>query len=99
MVYLLKQKKIYLFIGCTWSPMQRMDSNCGEQGLLLIAVCRLLVVVASLSVEHRIWAHKLQQLYHERSLVVPHRLSPSVVCVIFPDHGLNQCPLHCKAHS
>ena len=27
-------------------------SSCGEQGLLFVAVCRLLIVVASLVVEH-----------------------------------------------
>ena len=62
MVYLLKQTKkiiylfIYLFIYwlCWVIDAARRLSNCGEQGLLLIAVCRLLVVVASLSVEHRI---------------------------------------------
>ena len=46
-------KKIYLLAAlglccCTWA-----FSSCGEQGLLLVAVHRLLVVVASLVAEHR----------------------------------------------
>ena len=32
---------------CAWA-----FSSCGEQGLLFIVVCRLLIVVASLVVEH-----------------------------------------------
>ena len=49
--------KIYLFIflllaalglrSCTWA-----FSSCGEQGLLFVAVRRLLIAVASLVVEH-----------------------------------------------
>ena len=45
--------KIYLFLAvlglhrCTWA-----FSSCGEQGLLFIVVCRLLIEVASLVVEH-----------------------------------------------
>ena len=35
-------------------------SSCGEQGLLFVAVRRLLTVVASLVVEHRLPAHGLQ---------------------------------------
>ena len=32
---------------CAWA-----FSSCGERGLLFLAVCRLLIVVASLVVEH-----------------------------------------------
>ena len=32
---------------CAWA-----FSSCGELGLLFVAVCRLLIVVASLAVEH-----------------------------------------------
>ena len=44
---------IYLFLAalglccCTWA-----FSSCGEQGLLFIAVCGLLIAVASLVAEH-----------------------------------------------
>ena len=33
------------------------------------------------------------------SVVGAHRLSCSAACGIFPDQGLNWCPLHCKADS
>ena len=44
---------IYLFLAalglrcCAWA-----FSGCGERGLLFVAVCRLLIAVASLAVEH-----------------------------------------------
>ena len=46
-------KVIYLFLSaldlccCMWA-----FSSCGERGLLFIAVCGLLIAVASLVVEH-----------------------------------------------
>ena len=46
---------IYLFLAalglrsCVWA-----FSSCGERGLLLVAVHRLLIVVASLIAEHRL---------------------------------------------
>ena len=46
---------IYLFLAalglccCVWA-----SSSCGERGLLFVAVCRLLIVVASLVAEHRL---------------------------------------------
>ena len=43
---------------CAWA-----FSSCGEQGLLFVAVCGLLIVVASLIAEHRLQAHGLQQLW------------------------------------
>ena len=39
---------------------------------------------------------RLQQLLHVGSVVVAHRLSCPLACGIFPDQGLNLCPLHCK---
>ena len=45
---------INLFIiGCLHCC-ARVFSSCGEQGLLLAVVCGLLIVVASLVVEHRL---------------------------------------------
>ena len=52
---------IYLFLAvlglrcCVWA-----FSSCGEQGLPFIAVCGLLIAVASLVAEHRLWACRLQ---------------------------------------
>ena len=54
---------------CAWA-----FSSCGERGLLFIAVCGLLIAVASLVVEHGLQAHGLQQLQHVGSVVVVHGL-------------------------
>ena len=35
-------------------------SSCGERGLLFVAVHGLLIAVASLVAEHRLWARGLQ---------------------------------------
>ena len=48
---------IYLFIfGCVGSSLlyAQAFSSCGEQGLLFVSVCRLLIAVASLVAEHRL---------------------------------------------
>ena len=50
-----KNKFIYLFLAvlglrcCMWA-----FSSCGEQGLLFVVVCGLLIAVASLVAEHRL---------------------------------------------
>ena len=47
------KKNIYLFIyGCVGSSLLRVGFSCGEQGLLFVAVRRLLTAVASLVAEH-----------------------------------------------
>ena len=52
---------IYLFLAalglhcCT-----RAFSSCGERELLFVVVCGLLIVVASLVVEHQLQMHRLQ---------------------------------------
>ena len=51
--------------GCARSPCcPRAFSRCGEQGLLLAAVHRLLTAGASLGAEHRLWVRMFQQLSH-----------------------------------
>ena len=59
---------IYLFIYllavlcllcCT-----RAFSSCGKQGLFFVAMQGLLITMASLVVEHRLQARRLQQLWH-----------------------------------
>ena len=51
---------MYLFIDCAGSSLLcGLFSRCGEHGLSLVAVCGLLIAVASLVAEHRIqgtWA-------------------------------------------
>ena len=59
----------------------------------------LLIVVASLVLGHRFWAHGLQQLQHAGSVAVALRLSCSEACGIFPDQGWNLCSLHWWADS
>ena len=45
--------KIYLFLAALGLHCHARDfSSCGERGLLFIAVCGLLIAVASLAVEH-----------------------------------------------
>ena len=53
-IYLFIYFKFYLFIlGCVGSLLLCTAScSCGEQGPLLVAVCGLLIVVASPVVEH-----------------------------------------------
>ena len=47
----------------------------GKWGLLFVAVCGLLIVVASLVVEHGLEACGLQELWHVGSVIVAFRLS------------------------
>ena len=77
--------KFYLFIFtvlCLRCCVQDF-SSCGEQGLLFVAVCELLIVVASLVVKHGLQACGLQQLWRVDSVVVIRRLqsTDSVVVV------------------
>ena len=111
-VYLFFFNLIYLFLAalglrcCVWA-----FSTCGKQRLLFAVVCGLLIAVASLVVEHGLQARGLQQLWHAGSVVVAHRLqstgsvvvvhrlSCSAACGIFPEQGLNPCPLHWQVDS
>ena len=43
--------------------------------------------------------HAGSELWHVGSVVVAHGLSCSAACGIFPDQGLNPCPLHWLADS
>ena len=66
-------------------------------------VPRLLAAAASLLVEHRLWVPSsvlaARGLWGAVSAVVALGLSCSAACGIFPDEGLNACPLHGKADS
>ena len=103
---------IYLFMAalglccCAWA-----FSSCSKRGLLFVALCRLLIAVAFLVVEHGLQVLGLQQLWHvgsvvvtrglqsAGSVVVAHGLSCSVACGIFLDQGSNWCPLHWQVDS
>ena len=81
-----------LFIfGCTGSSLL--------QGFSLVGVRGLPAVVACLAVEHGLRARWLQQLQHSDSAVVLHGLGCSAACGIFPDRGLNPCPLRWQVYS
>ena len=62
-------------------------SSCREQGLPFAVVLGFLIAVASLVLGRGLWAHV-------GSAAVAHRLSGSTTREIFPDQGLNLCPLH-----
>ena len=96
---------IYLFNqSCTGSLLLRgLFSSCSKWELLFIAVHELLIVVASLVVDHRLQVpgsvvatHRLQS---EGSVVVEHGLSFCTACGIFQDQGSNPCPLHWQVNS
>ena len=76
----------WVFVCCLWD-----FSSCGEPGLLILAMGRLLVAVASLVSEHR--------LQSAGSVAVEHGLSCCVTCEIFWDQGLNPRALHWRAYS
>ena len=90
----LKQKKpFYSFLVvsclhcCVWLSLVAVSGDYS-----LIIVHRLLIAVASLVAEHRL-------LGVRAPVVAAHRLSCSLACRIFPDIGLNPCPLHWQLDS
>ena len=75
-------------------------SSCSEWGLLFVAVCGLLIAVASFVAEHRLEArglqqlqllgpraHRLQQLHHAGSGVAAHGLQSTGSVVVEPRHS------------
>ena len=64
----------------------RAFSSCGERGLLSVAVRRLLIVVASLVVEHGLQARGLQKLWCADSVVVAR--GPQSTGSVVVAHGL-----------
>ena len=66
-----------------------------EAGYSAVAVQRLLIVVASLVVEHGLSGRgaRAQWLWSTGSVVVEHGLSCPVASGIFSDRGLNWCLL------
>ena len=76
---------------CVWA-----FSSCGEWGLLIIAMHRLLTAVASLVVEHGLQARRLQQLWHTCSVAVAHGLQSTGSVVVA--HGLSSCGQRALEH-
>ena len=69
------------FLKITYLLLLGLFSSCREQGATLVVVHGLLIAVASLVVEHRLQAHRPQQLQQVCSVVVEtHRLSCSMAC-------------------
>ena len=71
-VFLLKIFYLYIF-GCAGSLLLRFFSSCGQQGLLFVAVLRLITAVASL-LEKRLWGSWALVVVHVGSVVVVPRL-------------------------
>ena len=106
--YLFIYNTFYLFIYlilaalalrcCAWA-----FSSCGERGLLFVVVRGLLIAVASLfgSMGSRRagFCSCGSRAYRAGSVVAAHGLSCSAACEIFPDQGLNLCPLHWQTDS
>ena len=81
-----------LYLGpccCVWA-----FSSCGECGLLSSTVPGLLIAVAFFRCAARALAVQASAVQPTGSVVVAHGLNWSAACGIFPDHGLNRCPLH-----
>ena len=82
----------YFWLCCIFLAVHWLSLVAVGRGYSLAVMHRLLIAVASPAVEHGpsgSWA----------SAVVAHRLSGPTAHGIFPDQGLNQYPLHCKADS
>ena len=80
---------IYVCIGLCWVFI-------AAPGLSLVRVRGLLTAVASLGVDRGLWGRAGSRV---RTLVVMHGLSRPEACGIFPDQGLNLCPLHRQVDS
>ena len=90
---------IYVFFGCTGALfLHRLFSSCGQKGYSL-----LIVVVHGILISRSTWStgSRVQTLWlrHMGPAVVVNGLSCSEACGIFPDQGLNPCPLHWQGHS
>ena len=70
-------------------------SSCGEQGVLFVAVRRLLIEVASLG-HLGTWASVVVTL---SLVVVAHGFSCFKACRIFSEQGSNLCPLRWQEDS
>ena len=73
-IYLFIYLFIYFLAALGLRCSMQAFSSCGEWGLLFVAVCGLLIAVASLVAEHRLQAHGPQQLWRAGSVVVAHGL-------------------------
>ena len=79
---------------CAWA-----FSSCGKQGLLFVAVRGLLIAVVSLCCGAQALGMRAAVVVARGLSSVARGLSCSAACGIFPDQGLNPCPLHWQADS
>ena len=68
----------FVFFGLhlVFAAVRRLFSSCGKQGLLFLAVRRLLIIVASLVAEHSLQGVRHQQLW-QMGLVAPQHVESS----------------------
>ena len=84
---------IYLFIyGCAGSSFAvcRLSLVAASRGYSLVAVRGLLIAVASVVAEQRLYSAQASV----DSVIVVHGLSCPTTCEIFLDRGSNLCLLH-----
>ena len=67
--------------------------------LVFVAMCGLLIVVASLIAEHGLWGTGSLIVGAIGSVVVAFGLRCPAACEIFPDQGSNLCALQWQADS
>ena len=103
--------KKYVFILALLGLPCRAGFSSSCRGHSLVSVHGLLIVVASLVVELRLWGVRASVVAagglsscgsrtpEYRLSSCAHGLSGPVAYGIFPDQGSNLCPLHCKADS
>ena len=74
-----------------------------SEGYSLVAMHRFLIVVASVTAEHKLWGMQAQESRlpgpRAQAVVVVHRLSCPKTCVIILEQGSNLCLLHWQADS
>ena len=97
---LFKKNLINEFIfGCTESLLLCVGLWVATSGGSSVAVCRLLVAVPSLVVEHGLQVRGLQWLWDLSSAAAALGLHCFTECGIFPGQGSNLLPRHWQAES
>ena len=101
--------KNYFWLHWVFIALQRLSLVAANGGYSTVSVHGILTAVASLVVEHRLLACRLQQLQGIDSVAEAHGLqrtgsvvvvpSCTMACEIFLDQGLNLCLLHWQEDS
>ena len=101
-IYLFIILCIYLFLAALGLCCARAFSSCDEGATLRCdarAYCGGFFCCGARAPGTRASVVVVRRLYSAGSVVVAHGLSCSTVCGIFPDQGLNPCPLHWQEDS